>query len=240
MIKAAINGMRNSDFHPRLPFNAEQAATESQRSIAAGAEAIHVHVWHTNGAESLHPVDVTRFLNAVRAKCPDIPVGLSTGEWIVPNLAERLQMIEAWDVTPDFVSLNLHEDGFEEVARTLWQKGVAIEAGLFDFAAAEKFSRWSERESCIRILLEPNETTVEAATATVAAIESILDTTAPTIPRLLHGLDATTWPMVRLAAKREYDTRIGFEDTATLPGGRMAQSNEELVRAAIIEMSKDE
>ena len=238
MIKAAINGIRNSDFHPLLPFSAEQAAIESQRCVAVGAGAIHVHVWNTQGQESLAPDDVTAFLNTIRSACPGVPVGISSGEWIVPDLTERLRLIEAWEVIPDFVSLNTHEEGFQEVANLLWQKGVAIEAGLFDVSAAEAFGRWSERGRCLRILLEPNETTLELAVETVESIEAILDETAPAIPRLLHGLDSTTWSMIRLAAQRGYDTRIGFEDTATLADGRMAASNEELVVAALEEMRR--
>lgn len=238
MIQAAINGMRNADYHPRLPLNAEQAARECQLSVSAGAESIHVHVWRDDGVESLGPADVAQFLEAICAACPGTPIGISTGEWIVPDLAERLRLIEAWALIPDFVSLNIHEKGFDKVADLLWQVGVDIEAGIFDLAAAQTFREWSERNRCLRILIEPEETTVEEATATVEAIESILDRTVPTLPRLLHGADNTAWPMIRLAAVRGYDTRIGFEDTASLPDGRMAQDNGELVNTAFDEMKR--
>jgi uncharacterized protein (DUF849 family) len=36
-----------------------------------------------------------------------------------------------------------------------------------------------------------------------------------------------------MAAKRHYDTRIGFEDTLKLPDGSTASGNAELVRAAL-------
>lgn len=69
-------------------------------------------------------------------------------------------------------------------------------------------------------------------------MEAILDNVALTVPRLLHGLDATTWAMVELAAQRGYATRIGFEDSAFLPDGRLAQSNEELVKVAVNVMNR--
>lgn len=237
MIKAAINGVRPHTYHPRLPFDADTAAKESARCVAAGAGAIHVHVWNAQNQESLAADDVANFLNAIRAACPGIPVGISSGEWIVPDLAERLKHIQAWDVVPDFVSLNTDEADFEKVAGVLLSKNIGIEAGIFNKTAVQAFAAWEKRDRCLRILIEPNETTVKAAINNVIQIETILKDTAPQLPRLLHGLDETTWPMVKLAAERGYDTRIGFEDSAYLPDGQMAEFNDELVRAAAKIMS---
>jgi uncharacterized protein (DUF849 family) len=52
-------------------------------------------------------------------------------------------------------------------------------------------------------------------------------------PRLLHGLGHCAWHLVEMAARRHYDTRIGFEDTLRLPDGSTASGNAELVRAAL-------
>lgn len=232
LIKAAINGIRTGDFHPNLPFDIGRATIESKRSFLAGAEAIHVHVWNDQAQESLHPDDVAQWLEAIRLACPTIPIGISTGAWIAPDLSERLRLIDAWTVCPDFVSLNTEEVGFEAVADILFQKGIAIEAGLSTVASAEAFAGWVANGRCLRVLLEPNEPTSELAQKTVLAMEAILDEATPTLPRLLHGLDATTWDMLELAAQRGYATRIGFEDTVTLPQGSMATSNAELVAAA--------
>jgi len=51
-------------------------------------------------------------------------------------------------------------------------------------------------------------------------------------PRLLHGFDTTAWPLLKVALQRGYDTRIGLEDTLTLPDGRKASGNAELVMVA--------
>jgi uncharacterized protein (DUF849 family) len=51
-------------------------------------------------------------------------------------------------------------------------------------------------------------------------------------PRLLHGLDASAWRFVTLAAARGYDTRTGLEDTLRLPDGSIAANNAALVAAA--------
>jgi uncharacterized protein (DUF849 family) len=51
-------------------------------------------------------------------------------------------------------------------------------------------------------------------------------------PRLLHGLGHCAWHLIDLAARRRYDTRMGFEDTLRLPDGSLARSNAELIHAA--------
>ena len=51
--------------------------------------------------------------------------------------------------------------------------------------------------------------------------------------RLLHGLDASAWEFVALAATRGYDTRTGLEDTLRLPDGSIATNNAALVAAAL-------
>src|SRR5262245_55836401 len=51
-------------------------------------------------------------------------------------------------------------------------------------------------------------------------------------PVLLHGEDAAAWPVLKLAASRRLDTRIGLEDVLHRPDGTPAQSNADLVRAA--------
>jgi len=50
--------------------------------------------------------------------------------------------------------------------------------------------------------------------------------------RLLHGFNATAWPLLIEAQGRGYDTRIGFEDTLMLSDGRRANTNGELINAA--------
>jgi uncharacterized protein (DUF849 family) len=55
-------------------------------------------------------------------------------------------------------------------------------------------------------------------------------------PGVLHGTDATAWPMIDLASARGYGTRVGLEDTLVLPDGTTAGGNAELVGAAAVRL----
>lgn len=190
----------------------------------------------SNEKESLDGVDVARTLVAVRAAAPDASIGVSTGAWILPDTAARFEAVAAWDVLPDFASVNFSEDGAVELARLLLSRGVEVEAGLSAAADAEIFLKSGLAVSCVRILLEPQDQEWERALETVNAIEQVLQAQtreARFPPLLLHGTEATAWPMLAEAIARGYDVRIGLEDTLVMPDGRIARDNAELVTEAV-------
>ena len=84
----------------------------------------------------------------------------------------------------------------------------------------------------MRLLIEPDEPETAAALATVRAIEALLDGAGIQTPRLLHGSEATAWPLLDEALRCGYDTRIGLEDTLMLPDGSPARDNAQLVATA--------
>jgi len=231
-LKACINGARAIDQHPALPTTAEAMATDAKAVVAAGADAIHFHVRSAQRVESLDSMDVYQCLYAVRRALPSTPLGISTGDWIVPDVDQRLRSIREWTVLPDFVSVNFHEEGAPEIAQMLAERGVGIELGLtFPFSTEIALSGgWGSR--CLRVLLEPMETDVAGALATVAEIEKLLDAAGVSAPRLLHGNDSNAWPLLTESARRGYQCRIGLEDTLTLSNGKPAENNAEIIRAA--------
>jgi uncharacterized protein (DUF849 family) len=208
-LKACINGAR-------LALTPAEIAREGAACLAAGANAIHAHVY-ADGVESLAPDAV----DAVVRAC-DFPIGISTGAWI------RDRRVAEWYTLPAFASVNFSEDAALDVARMLFTSGVEIEAGLSDAAAARRYVE--SGIPCIRILLEPEEQSLDETMRTVAAMETILEGIA--LPRLLHGFDATAWPLLDEALRRGYGTRIGFEDTLLMRDGTSAESNAALVRSA--------
>ena len=53
------------------------------------------------------------------------------------------------------------------------------------------------------------------------------------VPQLWHGYGAGTWDVLAAAVAEGHAVRVGFEDVLELPDGRVAQSNAELVEAAV-------
>ena len=83
------------------------------------------------------------------------------------------------------------------------------------------------------MLIEVCEQDIAQAAATVDAIAAALEQAEIGRPLLLHGLDATVWPLVAMAAERRWSTRVGLEDGRSLPDGMVAGHNSDMVSAAV-------
>ncbi|HET7241499.1 MAG TPA: 3-keto-5-aminohexanoate cleavage protein [Gemmatimonadales bacterium] len=235
LLEAALNGGRSPADHPAMPVTPTQLSAAAAESARAGARAVHFHVRGGDGRESLAAADVARAVAEVRTQ--GVPFGISTGAWIISDPVRRLAIVAEWTVLPDFVSINFDEEGAAELASSFLQRNVAIEAGVANPFAAEQLVRSGLADRCLRIMFEPREQVVADAMTAVAATEAVLDAAAVRAPRLLHGVNATAWPLLDAARARGYATRIGFEDTLTLPGGEVAGGNGELVRAALTRLA---
>jgi uncharacterized protein (DUF849 family) len=202
-----------------------------ETSLEAGASEVHVHPKDGGGRDSLDPVHVDPLVEALRARCGAVPVGVTTGIWAVTDHRQRMQYVEQWVSHPDYASVNWHEPGAAELADLLLDKGIGVEAGLWYQDAAESFRRYTRARECTRILIEGTNPDADAA---IDEVEQMIDCVADLgLPILLHGEGTNAWPLLRLAMDNNLDSRIGLEDTFTLPDGRTADTNAELVRAAL-------
>src|SRR3989475_6594213 len=94
LIQAAINGRRTRAEHPGVPTTPDQQALAAAECVAAGAGAIHLHVRAPDGRESVAAGDVARAVAAMRGAVPGVPIGVSTGAWIVVDSERRLRSEE--------------------------------------------------------------------------------------------------------------------------------------------------
>ncbi|MEV5964353.1 3-keto-5-aminohexanoate cleavage protein [Kribbella sp. NPDC051952] len=225
MLKVCLNGDRGRGEHPGVPVTAVQLAREAEGAVRAGAEAVHLHPRGGDEAESLRWADVRAAVDAVRAVCPGVPVGVSTRQEIEPDLSRRLELIGGWERGPDFASVNFHEAGAERVADLLIDRGIGIEAGLFTADAADKYLAWGG--PVVRVLVEAIPG-VSPGSDGIAAAQAVLDVL-PTTDVLVHGENEWAWPVLRWAAQQGYDVRVGFEDMLTGPEGQPVRSNADLL-----------
>jgi uncharacterized protein (DUF849 family) len=209
-----------------MPTTAAELAADARLCVAAGAKAIHLHPRDADGRESLEPGVIDAVVRQVREAC-GVPVGVSTGAWIEPDLERRLALIRAW-TAPDYASVNVSEDGAFEVMRALTENGIGVEAGVWTVADAERLA--AEAPSGLtRILIEPVDADPRTAPELIAQIAAEL---ASETPILGHGDGAATWPILRAAIERGWDTRIGLEDTREADNVTLVQRAMSLIRAA--------
>jgi uncharacterized protein (DUF849 family) len=234
LIQAALNGDRTRGDHPTVPLSIDELTRDAVACVKAGAGAIHLHPRDETGRERLDGEIVDEVTRRVREAC-GVPVGVTTGAWIEPDLERRLAMIRTW-TEPDYTSVNVSEEGWIDVMEALIERGIGIEAGVWTVEDAEALAASGLVDRVLRVLVEPGEAqvgkSVEDALALVEKIHQTLDRHGITAPRLQHGDGAVTWRVLEDALRRGIDTRIGLEDTLHGPDGERISDNAALVAIA--------
>lgn len=227
-LHVCLNGARTRDEHPHLPTTPEALAAAAAEVTALGVPGVHVHPKDASGRDSLRPEHVDPVVETIRAAAPGLWVGVTTGAWAAPDPGERVRLVGEWRSRPDVASVNWHETGAADVADALVDQGTGIEAGLFHEGAVAPWRRWDPQgDRCARIMLElPPEATVQDADGLLALVGEVRS------PVLLHGEDASCWPLLRHAVAMGLQTRIGLEDVLVGPDGSSVAGNAELVALA--------
>ncbi|MEU9122990.1 3-keto-5-aminohexanoate cleavage protein [Streptomyces sp. NPDC048506] len=243
MMQVCLNGPRTTADSAAVPMTPAALAEAARQAVAAGADDVHVHPKTPCGRDSLSPRVVGPVLEAIRAVV-DVPVGVTTGAWAEPapppppegrgrQPDPRVERIRSWTVLPDHASVNWHESGAEDVAATLVERGVGVEAGLWSGTdGVARFARSPLAPRVLRVLAEVTDTRVGSAPATARELLAAVAAVPHGRPVLLHGWDGGAWPVLRLAVELGLDTRMGIEDTLLLPDGSPAAGNAPLIRAA--------
>jgi uncharacterized protein (DUF849 family) len=229
-LQAALNGDRQ---HPAVPKTAGKIAEDVKAAIDAGADSAHVHAFDDNGEETMDAVACSRVLKAIRYRCPGVAVSLTTSATIVPDPDKRIAIVQTWTDFPDLVTANQGEEGIIELSEWLMSRGVGIEAGLLSANDARKFIASPIRHKCRRVLIEPLDPDPDEALRHAAEMEEIVLSAGISLEQVHHGYDIACWAVNAQAIRRGHGIRTGLEDVAVLPDGIMAESNVQLVRAAV-------
>jgi len=137
-LQVALNGDRIHPAAPRTPAGIAEAA---QASLLAGAHSVHVHAFTPDGHETLDGEACGAVLRAIRARCPGLPISLTTSATIIADPAERLRVVREWRELPELITANQGEPGIVELCHLLLGRGVQIEAGLLAVADAHAVVR---------------------------------------------------------------------------------------------------
>jgi uncharacterized protein (DUF849 family) len=225
MVEACLNGARTRDEHAGVPQLPSELAADALAVRRAGASVVHVHPRDANGGQTLRRAECDAAVAAIRAAVPGLPVGLSTAEAIDPDPFARAAALGTWRQRPDFVSVNLSELGSMGIVRAALHADIGVEAGLATPADAEQLARSPFTHQVLRALVE-----VDGGAEDARAVSELIP---DEIQQLWHGYEHRTWEVLGAAAAAGHDVRVGLEDVLTLPDGRLAADNAELVAAAV-------
>lgn len=229
-LQVALNG---GAVHHAMPLTPDQIAADAAACVAAGANLLHLHAYDDTGAETLSEPAVTQAIEVVRARCPGIPISMTTFAQIEPDPHKRLETVSAWTVLPDLIPANQGESGVVELTELLSGRGVGVEACVFTVAEAETLVRRGGAERFRRIVVEPMESDPADACDHAVAMEAVLSKAGVRLEQVHHGMGSASWPVLRQAIARGHGIRTGLEDVDLLPDDTAATGNLALVRAAV-------
>ncbi|WP_329789452.1 3-keto-5-aminohexanoate cleavage protein [Lentzea sp. DG1S-22] len=217
MLQACLNGSRTAEEHPALPLSPERLAEDAADAAALGATSVHVHPRDVIGGLTLVGSEVATTVATVRAAAPQVEISVSTN---VPG--DRASLVGSWAPLaagrPDVARVHVDEPGWRELAGALHRVGVGVELVVAQPAELGEL---------------PPGTRRIAVVATRESAEGLLRVVEPLgLPIVLHGKEADAWPVLVHAARLEHHVRMGLEDTLTMPDGRQARNNAELVAMA--------
>jgi len=228
-LQVALNGDRQ---HDAVPKSSEAMGVDAEASVNAGAHSVHVHAYDEAGRETLNAAECGAAVRAIRARCPGVPISLTTSATIISDPIQRLAVVRSWTDLPDLVTANQGEAGIVELSEWLMSRGVEIEAGLLSPADARRFAASSLRERCRRVLIESLNPDPAVALQDAAEMEAILSAAGITLPQAHHGFDGSCWAVNQRALARGHGIRTGMEDVVVLPDGSPTRDNAQLVEAA--------
>ncbi|MGH2885384.1 MAG: 3-keto-5-aminohexanoate cleavage protein, partial [Solirubrobacteraceae bacterium] len=218
-------GGRTRSEHAAVPLTPAELAADAVAVQRAGAFAVHVHARDARGGQTMAPAACDAAVDAIRAAVPRLPIGLTTSADVDPDPFARAAAVRAWRKAPDFVSVNLSELGWAGIVRAAVHAGIAVEAGLSTPDDGDELARSPFAHQVVRALVE-----VEGGADDARAIAERIP---GEVRQLWHGFGERTWEVLTAAIAAGHEVRVGLEDVLVLPDGRPAQSNAELVVAAV-------
>ena len=239
IITVAPNGARKTRAdHPALPITPAELAEEAQRSLAAGAAMIHLHVRDEHGKHSL---DVARYRDAIAAIRERVGKQLIiqvTSEAVgVYSADQQMEMVR--ELRPEAVSLAIRElcpQGAEQRAADFfsWLASECI-APQYILYSVEDVVRFEVlRDSGVVPGECPSVLYVlgrygDGEDASVAQLRPMLAASRQPVIWSVCAFGAAEAACMELAAKLGGHCRVGFENNLLLASGETAPDNSALV-----------
>ena len=241
IITAALTGgFGTKDEIPNLPMTPEEIAESARESYEAGAAVAHVHLRDDQGRATADLDIARRTVEAIREKCPEVIINLSTGASTVVPFEERMRLVEL--KTPimsfDICSMTFGDDEMrnppklvrQQAARML-ELGIKPELELFDLGHVY----FALRLLSEGLLVEPLLVSfvfgkLGGMPADAGVLASLVRELPPGTAWQVIAVGKHHTPMTTIGLAMGGNARTGFEDTRMIERGRPATSNGELIQ----------
>ena len=148
-IMVAPNGARRGKAdHPALPITTDQIVATAAACVAAGADALHLHVRDNAGQHSLDAGLYNETVKELRHAIPDLRIQITTEAGGVFDVATQLQCLS--QVQPEWASISIREiardvDLAHKVYGVCAEQGTTVQHILYDTDDIARLNEWQGR-----------------------------------------------------------------------------------------------
>lgn len=231
-IMVAPNGARRGKAdHPALPVTIGETVEAAAACIAAGAQALHLHIRDKEGRHSLDPGHYCEALSELARAVPDMRVQITTESAGLFGVDTQIACLE--DLVPEWASISVREIArAPECAARLYhgcaERGTEVQHILYDLSDVELLRNWQ-----LQGVVLPEQ-------MSVIFVLGRYDTGRHAMPNDLKPFraalpDPGSWmvcafgpnehPCLKAAAANGGALRVGFENSLTDPDGTPHSDN---------------
>lgn len=241
---APTGGVHGKERNPNLPEQPDEIARDVQACEEAGASIAHLHARDEAGDPTKNVDRFRDLCEAVRRRCDDIVLNITTGGGSRFSREERLAPV--LEVQPELASLDMGplnhgqsvtsekpREEHEEYARRMAEHGVKPELEIFNPGQLTEVHNLIEKD----LLKTPYlcNTVFGMQTGTLPKPKNVVNF-ADNLPAgsewTCMAIGKHQVPLTTTALAMGGHMRVGMEDTVHYSEGELAESNAQLVRRA--------
>ena len=252
---ALVGSSTRKQQNPNTPYTPGELAEAAYRAYRAGAAMVHVHAVEDDGANSVRVERIREGHDAIKARCPDLIVNLTSALGAGATYEQRLGQIEA--IRPEMASLNMATMNFAGVnrktgevlidytflnplnmvakfAKTMKEAGTKPEIEVYSTAGIDNYH-----------FLAPSGFFTDpvnfnfvwgvcgGASFRPATFIAMVNALPPGANFTACGIGNEEWTAITQSILCGGHVRVGLEDNLRMPDGELAKGNYELVEQAV-------
>jgi len=252
---ALVGSATRKEQNPAVPYTPREIAEEAYLAWKAGAAMVHVHSREDDGTNSTRVERIRETHDAIREKCPDLIVNLTSALGAGATYEQRMEQIEK--IKPEMASLNMATMNFAAVnrktgeilgdytfenrldkvakfARLMLNNGVKPELECYSIAGLENFYYLQNSG----IFTDPVNFNFVwgvcgGASFRPGTFVDMVNALPPKANFTACGVGIQEWPAITQSLICGGHVRVGLEDNIRMPDGSIAKGNFELVENAV-------
>ena len=256
IITAALTGaatMKNQN--PSVPYEPEEFAEEAYKCWKAGAAMVHVHAREAGGMATHDHARIKATYDAIKDKCPELIVCLSSAVGMNKTAEQRISQIVA--IKPEMASLNTNTMNFglldrksgkifidyvfentfsmlQDFAKAMGENGVKPEIECYDMGGLDNTLLIAKQG----IFTDPMNFNFVWGVAggqqfRTEAFIAMMNALPPRANFTTCGVGTDQFPCIMQSCILGGHMRVGLEDNIRMPNGALAKGSYEQVEVAV-------